>query len=160
MRRERKKCQGRTYIIVALITILTFLVAAEEEVQRRTLNLGDRMKAPQCNNGDRLGVIPVLSVNHYNQVGCRGNVPNTLLPELFGQHHSPHGFVTAVRQTLCICVWVAPELPFVPHDRPTHSTLNHAKEHGLHGTIELVIFGALVSSLDISEDIFSESRTQ
>ena len=93
-------------------------------------------------------------------MGWRGNAPNTLLPELFGQYHSPHSLITAVRQTLRICVWVAPELPFVPHDRPTDSTLDHAKEHGLHGTVELVIFGALVSGLDISEDVFSKSRAQ
>ena len=92
--------------------------------------------------------------------GYRGNSPDTLLPELFGQHHSPHSFVTAVRQTFCIYVRVAPQLAFVPYDDPTHSTLDHAKEHGLYGTIELVIFGTLISGLDISEDVFSESRAQ
>ena len=83
--------------------------------------------------------------------------PNTLLPEPFGQYHSPRGFVTAIQQTLCICVRATPQLAFVPHDRPTHATLDHAKEYGLHSTIELVIFYALISSLDISEDSFLDS---
>ena len=153
-------CQATTYVIVALITILEFPVAAKEEVQRRTLYLRDRMKAPQCDNDNRLGVIPVLFVNPCYRVGDQGNTPNTLLPEPFGQHHSPHGFVTTIRQTLCICVRVAPQLALVPHDHPTHSTLDHAKEHGLYGTIELVVFGALISGLGTSENSFSDSRGQ
>lgn len=100
-----------------------------------------------------------LSFHYYRGCVLR-NIPNALLPELFGQHYSPHGFVTAIRRTLCICIRVAPQLALVPHNRPTHSTLDHAKEHGLYGTIELVVFGALISGLDITEDSFSYSRAQ
>jgi hypothetical protein len=82
-------------------------------------------------------------------MGHHRNEPNALRPELFGQHHSPHSFIAATRQTLCTCVWVTPQLALVPLDGPTHSTLNHAKEHGLHGTIEFVIFCALIGCLDV-----------
>jgi len=51
--------QARTNVIVALVVaILRIFITTEEEVQRRALDLSDRMKAPQCDDGDRLRIIP------------------------------------------------------------------------------------------------------
>jgi hypothetical protein len=51
----------RTHVVVTLvIAIFRLLVATKEEVQGRDLNLGDRMKAPQRDYGDRLGIVPAL----------------------------------------------------------------------------------------------------
>ena len=59
---RRSFLKARTYIIVTLvITILRSLIIAKEEVQRCTLDLGDRMEAPQRDNGDRFCIVPVLS---------------------------------------------------------------------------------------------------
>jgi hypothetical protein len=59
---ERYLLKGKPYVIIALVlTILRFLIVSKEEVQRCTLDLGDRMKAPQRDNGDRLCIVPVLS---------------------------------------------------------------------------------------------------
>jgi len=106
------------------------------------------MKAPQRDNGDRFCIIPALC-----QLSLRDrkpkNRPDAFLPKLFGQHHSPHGFVTTTRRIRCTWIWVTPQLALVSHDRPTHSTLNHAKEHGLHGAIQLVIFGTLIGGLNV-----------
>jgi hypothetical protein len=60
-REERSFRQARTYVVIALvIAILGFFVTTKEEMKRRALNLGDRMEASQCDDGDRLCVIPVL----------------------------------------------------------------------------------------------------
>ena len=50
-----------------------------------------------------------------------------------------------------------PQFALVPHDRCTHSTLSHAKEHGLHSAIQLLI---LIGCLDVREDSFADNRAQ
>ena len=57
---ERSLTKARTYVIVTLVlTILRSLIITKEEMQRSTLDLGDRMKAPQRDNGDGLCVVPI-----------------------------------------------------------------------------------------------------
>jgi hypothetical protein len=59
--KEKSSLTVRTYVIVALVlTILGSLIVTKEKVQRCTLNLGDRMKAPQRDNSDGLCIVPVL----------------------------------------------------------------------------------------------------
>jgi hypothetical protein len=56
---ERYFLKARTYVIVTLVlTIL--LIVTKEEVQGCTLDLGDRMKASQRDNGDGLYIVPVF----------------------------------------------------------------------------------------------------
>jgi hypothetical protein len=129
-------------------------------VQGRGLDLGDGMKAPQRDNGDGFCIIPALLSNCRYQIGCRKNGPDAFLPKFLSQHHSPHGFVTTTRRARGAWIWVTPQLALVSHDGPTHSTLNHAKEHGLHSTIQLVVFGTLVGCLDICKDSPSNDRAQ
>jgi hypothetical protein len=51
--------KAKTYVIVALVvTILRSLIITEEEMQRCTLDLGDRVKASQRDNGDGLCIVP------------------------------------------------------------------------------------------------------
>ena len=53
--------KAKPYVIVALIlTILRSLIITKEEVQRCTLDLGDRMKAPHRDNGDGFCIVPIL----------------------------------------------------------------------------------------------------
>jgi len=92
-------------------------------------------EAPQCDDGDRLCVIPVL---------CQSPLLGRLLK----------------KRTKRFSVRVHPQLALVPHDGPTHSTLDRAKEHGLHGTMKFEIFCALVGRLDICENSTSDNRTQ
>jgi hypothetical protein len=52
--------KARTYVIVTLVlTILRSLIITKEEMERCTLDLGDRMKAPQRDNGDGLCIVPI-----------------------------------------------------------------------------------------------------
>jgi hypothetical protein len=62
VRRHHFVKQEGTYVVVALvIAILGPFVTTKEEVQRCTLDLGDRMEAPQCgDDADTLRVILIL----------------------------------------------------------------------------------------------------
>jgi hypothetical protein len=58
---EKSPMKAKTYVIVTLVvTILRSLIITKEEIQRCTLDLGDRMKAPQRDNGDGLCIVPIL----------------------------------------------------------------------------------------------------
>jgi hypothetical protein len=52
--------KARTHVIVTLvITVLRSLIITNEEMQRCTLDLGDRMKASHGDNGDGLCIVPI-----------------------------------------------------------------------------------------------------
>jgi hypothetical protein len=57
---ERARTKARTHVVVTLVvTILRSLIITKEEMQRCTLDLGDRVKAPQRNNGDGFSIVPL-----------------------------------------------------------------------------------------------------
>jgi hypothetical protein len=52
--------KAKTYVIITfVVTILRALIITKEEMQRCTLDLGDRMKASHRDNSDGLCIVPI-----------------------------------------------------------------------------------------------------
>lgn len=104
----------------------------------RRLYFGDRMEAAECDDGHGLCVCPYL-----------------FSPELLCQDDGPHG-IFAVDTDCC----ARSEFSLVAEDVGVHAALDHGKEHGLHGAVELVVLGAEIGSANIGEDGFSDKGSE
>lgn len=118
------------------------------------------MKASKRNDRHRFSVSPIENGSEFYLAGSMtSGVPYSLSPQLLCQYHCPHsvlpiigGFIT---RGTC-----RSELALIPNDFSIHSPFDHGEKHGLHSTIEFVIFGSEVGSTDIGENSFADKGSQ
>lgn len=125
--------------LILLVAILLFVFISQEEMQRGTLRLDDRVEASLCDDGHSLGI-----------------APNALPPQLLRQDDRPHGFLARLPALRCEIGHLG--LALVAGKLSTDPPLDHAKEHGLYGVVQLVVLGAQVGGLDIVQDGFADEH--
>jgi hypothetical protein len=148
-----------SHILHFIITIFLLLVASEEEMNRSALHFHDGMETAERNNGHWLCVRPTRSSMKALTVVQRSYPPYSLPPQLFRQNNSPHSLFAVIcspiaRRTGC------PQLPFITLYFSLHSTLDHAEEHSLYGTIKLVVLRSDVSAANVRENGLADKSTK
>ena len=91
--------------------------------------------------------------------GPKGRVhaPDTLPPQLLGQHNRPHRLLSVARARASCS---RPQLALVSNNFSIHPSLDHPKEHGLHSSIKLVILGAQIGGADVGQDSSADEGTK
>lgn len=87
-----------------------------------------------------------------------GVAPDTLPPQLLRQDNRPHGFFASLAVLGSEIGHLG--LALVASELSIDSSFDHAKKHGLHGVVELVILGTQVGGLDVVQDGFPNEDSE
>jgi hypothetical protein len=109
-------------------------------------------------HGSRLNLdVRVLTSSDNDRYGL-GIVPDILPPQLFDERYCPESF-----STLCLSSSSgrsSGKSTLVSNDVGTHTFFDHTEQQSLNDSIELVVFGRRVGSLDIGQDLSPDERSE
>ena len=91
--------------------------------------------------------------------GPRGRVhaPDTLPPQLLGQHNRPHRLLSVARARTS---YSSPQLALVSNNLSIHPSLDHPEEHSLHSAVELVVLGTQVRCANVGQNSPADEGTE
>ena len=91
--------------------------------------------------------------------GPKGQVhaPDTLPPQLLGQHNRPHRLLSVARARASCS---RPQLALVSNNFSIHPSLDHPEEHSLHSAVELVVLGTQVRCANVGQNGPADEGTE
>jgi len=117
------------------------ILISQEEVYSSRLDLDIRVLTSSNDDGYGLGI-----------------VPDVLPPQLFDERYRPESL-----SALCLSSSssrAGSESTLVSDDIGTHTLFDHTEQQGLNDSVELVVFGGRVGSLDVGQDLSSNERSK
>jgi hypothetical protein len=117
-------------ILLVRIRLSIFIIRSQEEVNSRRLNLCIWVENGQRNDRDGLGV-----------------GPDFLLPKFPDHHDGPHGFSTLL---------LALSFTLVTDYFGAHTAFYHPEKETLDDTVQTVVLGLCIGSLQVGEDRLSD----